>query len=148
MSGEEEQQAKLEKLKTVRRAHQGVLTKLAREVKEIMSHSELSEEGTSRLKIIREQLVGKMELFSNLDSEIVALCRIDEIEREIKESEATTAKLIESKRKIDDGISTLSRESATHTVPTPSSRDISTTPQLPKLSLPKFRSDVTNWSAF
>ena len=75
-----------------------------------MSHSELSEEGTSHLKIIREQLVGKMEVFSNLESEVVALCGIDEIKQEIEESEATTAKLIESKRKIDDGISTPSRE--------------------------------------
>ena len=86
MSGKKEQRAKLNRLKTVRRAHRGVLTKLAREVEKIMSHSELSEEGTSRLKIIREQLVGTMEVFSNLDGKIIALCAIDEIEREIEES--------------------------------------------------------------
>ena len=71
-----------------------------------MSHSELSNEGTSHLKTIREQLVGKMEVFSNFDSEIVTLCAIDEIEREIKESDATTAKLIELKRRTDAAIST------------------------------------------
>ena len=80
MSGEEDQRVKLERLKTVRRAHHGVLTKLAQELEEIMSHSELNNEGISRLKTIHEQLVGKMEVFSNLDSEIVALCVIDEIE--------------------------------------------------------------------
>ena len=94
MSGKEEQRAKLERLTTIRRAHRGVLTKLTQEVEEIISHSELNDEGISRLKIICEQLVGKMEVFLNLDSKIVALCIINEIEQEIKESEATTAKLI------------------------------------------------------
>ena len=65
MSGEENQREKLERSKVVRRAHRGVLTKLAREVEEILSPSELSTEGTSRLKTIREQLIGKMEVFSD-----------------------------------------------------------------------------------
>ena len=91
-----------------------------------------------------------MEVFLNLDSEIVALCVIDEIERGIEESEATMAKLIESKRKLDAAISTTSREgpSPTLTVPTLSLGEVSAKPRLPKLSLPKFQGDVTNWSAF
>ena len=82
-----------------------MITKLAREVEEILSHSELSTEGTSRLKTICEQLTGKMEMFSNLNSEIVGLGAIDEIESEIKESEVTTAKVKELKRRIDGAIS-------------------------------------------
>ena len=54
MSDEENQREKLERSKVVRRAHREVLTKLAREVEEILSHSELSTEGASRLKTIRE----------------------------------------------------------------------------------------------
>lgn len=91
----EQQRAKLERLKAVRRGHRGVLTKLTREMEEILASPELSSEGTSRLKVIHEQLEGKMKVFSNLDSEIVGLCVLDDIEREIDESEATTAKLIE-----------------------------------------------------
>ena len=97
MSDEENQREKLERSKVVRRAHRGVLTKFTREVEEILSCSELSTEGASRLKTIRKRLTGKMEVFSNLNSEIVGLCAIDEIKSEIEESEATTAKVIELK---------------------------------------------------
>ena len=51
------------------------------------------------------------------------------------------------KRKIDSAISTPSRESDTLSTTTPS-LDVSAKPRLPKLSLPKFRGDVTCWSAF
>ena len=89
-------------------------------------------------------------MFSNLDSEIVGLCVLDDIEREINESEVTTAKLIELKRKIDAAIVTPSREHVTHSGSTTSLSEegISMKPRLPKLSLPTFRGDVTNWSAF
>ena len=91
-----------------------------------------------------------MKVFSNLDSEIVRLCVLDDIEREIDESEATTAKLIESKQKIDAAIATPSQEHVTRSGSTTSLSEegISMKPRLPKLSLPKFRGDVTNWSAF
>ena len=45
-----------------------------------------------------------MKQFSNLDGEIVALCPIEEIEREIEDSEAITAKIIEAKRKIQSAL--------------------------------------------
>ena len=62
-------------------------------MEEILVSLELSSEGTSRLKVIHEQLEGKMKVFSNLDSKIVGPCVLNDIEREIDESEATTAKL-------------------------------------------------------
>ena len=151
MSGEdtgEEQRGKLERLKAVRRGHRGVLTKLTREIEEILSNSELNSEATSRLQVIHEQLEGKKKVISNLDSKSVGICVIDEIEREIEESEAITAKIIQSKRKINAAIATTSRESVAHAVPPPPSGEASTRPRLPKLSLPKFRGDVTTWSAF
>ena len=66
-----------------------------------------------------------MKVISNLDSEIVGICVIDEIKREIEESKAITAKLIQSKQKIAAAITTMSRESVDHTVPPlPSSREV------------------------
>ena len=61
----------------------------------------------------------------------------------------TTAKLIESKRRIVAAIATPSWEHVTRSGSTTSLSEegISMTPRLPKLSLPKFRGDVTNWSA-
>ena len=47
-----------------------------------------------------------MKIFSNLDSEIVVRCVIEEIEREIKKLEATTTNVIEMKQKINAAIST------------------------------------------
>ena len=88
-----------------------------------------------------------MKVISNLDSQIVATCPIDEIEREIEESEAITAKLIQLKQKIGAAITNTSRESVAHTVLSPSG-EASTKPRLLKLSVPKFLGEVTSWSAF
>ena len=54
MSGEEsgeEQRGKLERLKAVRRGHRGVLTKLTREIEEILSNYELNSAATSNWKV-------------------------------------------------------------------------------------------------
>ena len=78
---EEEQRRKLDRLKAVRRGHRGVLTKLTREVDEIVSEAE---EGVcadptkvSRLNVIYEQFDAKMKVFSNLDGEIVLLYPVE-----------------------------------------------------------------------
>ena len=55
---------------------------LPKEIEEILSNPELNDEATSGLQVIHEQLEGKMKVISNLDSEIVAICVIDEIERD------------------------------------------------------------------
>ena len=74
-----------------------MLSKLTREIEEILPNPKLSNEAISCLQVIHEQLERKMKVISNLDSQIVATCPIDEIEREIEESEAITAKLIQLK---------------------------------------------------
>lgn len=77
---EEELRIKLDRLKKVRRGHRGVLTKLTREIEGLVESTEPEPNRVSRLKIIYEQLEGKMKVFSNLDGEIVALCPEDDIE--------------------------------------------------------------------
>ena len=143
---EEERRIKLDRLKKVRRGHRGVLIKLTREIKGLVESTEPEPNQVSRLKIMYEQLEGKMKVFSNLDGEIVALCPEDDIEREIEDSESITTKIIEAWRKIDTTLKENPRD-CTHVL-SPPVEDPGTRPRLPKLTLPKFRGDVMNWSAF
>ena len=145
---DEEQRIKLDRLKKVRRGHRAVLTKLTREIESLVEPAEPEPSQVSRLKIIYEQLDGKRKVFSNLDGEIVALCPEEEIEREIDDSESVTAKIIEARRKIDTTLKDKSVRERTHVLSPPTVEDPGTRPRLPKLTLPKFRGDITNWSAF
>ena len=152
---EEEQRRKLERLKAVRRGHRGVITKLCtrlcREVEELVNEDEaMNPTKVSRLNVIFEQFDTKLKVFSSLDGEIVSLCPEEEIEREIEDSESITAKIIESKRKIDSRLKgnsgALPERSSTGAVR--SDAAIMNRPRLPKLTLAKFRGDVTAWSSF
>ena len=89
-----------------------------------------------------------MKVFSNLDREIVALCPEEDIKRETEDSESVTTKIIEARRKIDMTLKENSVCDRTHVLSMPSVEDAGTRPRLPKLTLPKFRGDITNWSAF
>ena len=77
-----------------------MLTKLTREIEGLVDSTEPEPNQVSRLKIIYEQLEGKMKVFSNLDGEIVALCPENDIEREIEDLESITVKIIEARRKL------------------------------------------------
>ena len=82
MSDEDtERLAKLERVRAIRRGNRGVITKLTKEVDDLLSKSELDTEATARLRVIFEQLEGKSKLLSNLDSEVLSLCGMDNIER-------------------------------------------------------------------
>ena len=99
----EDAKAKCDRLKIVRRANRGVVTKLVREVDEIIGAAPtLSEEGKARLKVIHKQLENKTTVLSEFDREVTSLCEVDEIEREVEEAEVMTAKIIAYKRKIED----------------------------------------------
>ena len=97
---ETERKSKLHRLRAIRRGNR-VLTKLTKEVDNMLSKPEVDAEATARLKVIFKQLEGKFKLLANLDSEVLGLCEMDDIEREIEESETVTAKVIELKRRID-----------------------------------------------
>lgn len=52
-------------------------------------------EGKSHLHIINKQFSMKVELMGSLDNDILALCRVSNMDDEIGESETTIAKIIE-----------------------------------------------------
>lgn len=90
-----------------------------------------------------------MSFLNKIDEKISLLCELDEIEREVEESETSTAKIIECKCPIDDNLRVSSN--ITHP-PSPSVIEAtalgSTRTCIPKLVLPKFKGDVTKWSGF
>jgi len=43
---------------------------------------------------------GKLKVFNNIDSDIVALCPEEDIEHEIEDTESITTKIVGAKRKI------------------------------------------------
>ena len=74
----------------------------------------------------------------------MSLCEISEIERKVEESEITTAKIIECKRRVDDSL----RGSSATPPLIPSATETLARTHLPKLVLPKFKGDVTKWTGF
>ena len=77
----------------------------------------------------------------------MAKCDVDSVEREIDESETVSAKILECKQHISVAIkSTAATTAATAIAPI-----VTTTydkPKLPKLTLPRFKGDLTTWTTF
>ena len=112
---EEEQQRRLDRLKAV---HCSVITKLSRELDGIIQNAAEEAINTNprkvaRPKVIYEQLNGKLKVLNDLDGEIVSICPVDDIEKEIEDAEAVIARLIEAKPKIDSTLEGNPREVAT-----------------------------------
>ena len=78
--------------------------KLIKGVDKIISSNPTTVEASACLKVIHKQLESKLCFLSEVDEEISSLCELDEIEHEVEESEATTAKIIECKHHIDDSL--------------------------------------------
>ena len=151
---------KYERLKIVRRGHRRVITKLTREVDTLLGGETPTSEQLVCLNIIYEQSENKMQLLQGMDSEIVTLCNLDNVEGEIDESECVLTKILEYKGRVSAVIKpspTTSRVLATTEIvsrpvtsapifPGSSLQNVNT--RLPKLVLPKFRGNVTAWISF
>ena len=155
---EEERKKKYEQLRQVRGGHRGLTTKLIKEAKELPLITPLSPEAKSRLHVISKQLSLKSSCLNNLDSEVLNLCEVSDINGEVEEADNVTAKIIECQSKLQLVIKSAVEASATpptvsnpHTgasVIIPPSTVSQARTQLPKLELPKFKSDLTTWTAF
>lgn len=77
------------------------MTKLAKEVDNLLlANKPLFNEATACLNVVCEQLEGKMKVLTNLDNEIVGLCQVDNITREIDESEGIIATLLKISKRL------------------------------------------------
>ena len=103
----------------------------------------------SRLIVIGEQLDAKWKALSTLDGEIVSLCPLAEIEGELNDSEPVEAKLLETKRKISSYVKKRPGEHTASLSPAVARESPAVNrPRLPKLTLSRFKGDVTQWSSF
>ena len=140
--------AEIERLRKVRGGHRAVTTKVVREVDDILAiEGPLSAEQLQQFNVKQQQLDGKLRVLSDIDKEILAKCDVNSIEREIDESETVSAKILECKQRISVAI----KSTAATTDPTAMAPVVTTTydkPKLPKLTLPRFKGDLTTWSTF
>ena len=114
----------------------------------MLTVSPLTIEGRTRLDVINKQLRLKAELLSGLDTEIVSLCEVSDIEGDIEEAESITAKIIECRAKIDKAITQENNIRTGSTTPTDPTVALVNPlaygrTHLPKLTLPKFKGDIT-----
>ena len=79
---EEESGAKYDRLKAIRGGHRGVTTRLIKEADKLLATAPPSGESKSRQNVIHKQLELKHEVLSGLDTQIVSVCDIANIEEE------------------------------------------------------------------
>ena len=116
----------------------------------------MTPEAKSHLHVINKQLSLKSSYLNNL---VLNLCEVSDIAGEVDEAENITAKIIEYQSKIElcvklivseasDTPSVVSGPFASHPVIVPPTFVAQTSTCLPKLELPRFRGDLTTWTAF
>ena len=86
---DKEKEAKLKKLHAIRGGNRSAITRLEKQAKAIVE--EVQNSGSSvdilvRLETLSAALVGKHANTKGLDEEIIELCAVEEIEREIEET--------------------------------------------------------------
>ena len=168
-------------------------TRLAKEAEQDVQSQD--EENIDRSEVIHSLLSEKLKILNELDEEILGLCEVKDIEREIEESSEIVARILNATKKIEkykrgqanvnkvsnQTIVSQSEDVAVITNETPSNTEqihdnlnetssqatsqlqgdhnvntsspysnttMSSKPKLPKLTLPKFRGQVTMWSTF
>ena len=76
-----------------------MITKLTRELDELLVNTdEPAGDKVGRFNVIYEQLQNKLTVLQKIDDEVLTVCSVELIEREIEESEAVSAKVLDYKR--------------------------------------------------
>lgn len=123
--------------------------KLTRELDEVLALPEPGDK-VGRLNVIQQQLQTKLTLLQSIDNEILALCNVDDIEHEIEESEAVSAKVLDYKQRIELflNLPIVPTAATGSSIPPPLATPLVAKTRLPKLELHKYKSNVTSWAAF
>ena len=178
---DDQNEEKLKRLRAMRSGNRGVVTKYTKENIELIKKGEDS--GRGRLCTVASLLSDKTELLKQLGKEILELCDVKDIAREIEEPDEVSSRASDVLREITEftsrqsdkptklhvthGESDATQENTTTSAPdeqlydetsgndvsmnvisTHSSTGKHTNSKLPKLVLPKFKGDVTNYRAF
>ena len=97
---------KLERLKASRGAHRGSVTKVNKEVEKILGPIEntapLEPAAASRLNILRLTLEQKQRLLERYDQEILDVCEVENIEKEIGDSDTVSLNIVSTQSRIQE----------------------------------------------
>ena len=94
----------VERLRAIRGGHRGVVTRLTKQIDELLA-AELVGECVSKLNVLLQQLNNKFDKLQDIDRDIITVCKLEEIEREMEESEIMTEKVLDYKRKVEEALS-------------------------------------------
>jgi len=125
-----------------------LLPKLCREVDATLEDESSIVDRTKVLHLIvlSEQLDTKWKALSTLDRKIASVCPLT---GELNDSEPIEAKLLKAKRKIYSYVKKVPGEPAVSPSPAVAHKSPAVNrPRLPKLTLSRFRGNVTQWSSF
>ena len=89
----------LARVRAIRGGNRGVIAKLTNEAEELCAAQPLNE---GRLETIAHLLETKLKLIKALDEEVVSTCGIEDIEREIEESDEIESRVLDIKRMIKE----------------------------------------------
>ena len=153
---ENEKQVKLARLKATRKSHRGVTTRYINEVDDLLKHEPLDQKQQESVENLRKRLDLKLRTLETIDQEILDLCDLGTIDKEIEESETLSFRVTEITSKIQRALATSQRQNEREVrESTPSSQStISTTSEkqsrtkLLRLDLQKFNGDILKFSAF
>ena len=164
----------LERIRARRHGHRGVATKYTQEAKQIFETESIDNSQRERLASLQVLLQEKLKVLLKLDEDILSTCATEDIEREIKESDTVNSRItetIERCKRIKQPVS-VTRTTPERRESTPvhseernaddpensgagdeshvSQPSVVTAlkPKLPKLTLPKFKGEVTRFRSF
>ena len=148
----------LARLRAIRGGHRAVLTKYLNESEELLATAEISEESLMRLEVLRQQIDGKQKTLNELDAKILNEIKIEDVEKEIGESEAIDIKVTAARERIERAKKQHATPQHTNIVENSQNTNdhgavamATSSPnftRLPKLQLPHFKGDVTKWNSF
>ena len=86
----------VERLRAIQGEHRGGVTRLTKQIDDLLA-VELVGESIAKLSVLLQQLNNKFDKLQVIDHDIMNVCKLKEIERELEESEVTTAKVLDYK---------------------------------------------------
>ena len=144
----------LQRLRAIRRGHRSAVTRATNEINTILSTSSLSNESLTRLNILKQHLDAKQKTLNELDGKILAEIKVEDIEKEIEETEVIIVAITETKEKIEQATRAYNTNTSTNVeVGNTNGSSLATANNsvftiLPKLQLPHFKGNVTKWNSF
>ena len=95
------EEANRECYKAIRAGHRGALTRLTKEIDDVMTVETMSDEHYHKLDVMYRQLESKAKVLADLDNDIMKFCELGDIERQVQESDAIEARIESVKRPVN-----------------------------------------------